>query len=366
MRVGFSTFSAQWRRALLGAVGICLGGVFLYLALRGLNASDVETTLKQVDRAWLTTSVGIYLGSIGLRCMRWGILLRAAGPVKWRHATEALITGFAANYVLPGRIGELFRADYARRIFNMSRFTSLGTIVVERTCDGVVVVCALWISSISIFSTRVAQHGASWVLGAASFASMVFGAALLLIVISRRIDLRRFGVIESLATGWDRLVSGMSSVMRGNAAATILCSIGIWTLEAAALGAMVRSFGVSLSFGETVMLLCLATLSTLVPTAPGYVGTYQLVFANVFKLFGASETVGVIIATAVQIFFFGTVTVIGVLILLSRSGVTLWRARGLSTGEYFPGRALATNQREPAKESGCSVEERQEAANCTR
>ncbi len=30
------------------------------------------------------------------------------------------MTGFAANYVLPGRAGELFRADYARRVFNMS------------------------------------------------------------------------------------------------------------------------------------------------------------------------------------------------------------------------------------------------------
>jgi hypothetical protein len=328
MRVGFSTLGAQWRHALLAAVGVCLGGAFLYMALQEVNANDVGITLKQVNRVWLAASVGIYLGSIGLRCLRWGILLRAAGSVKWRHATEALITGFAANYVLPGRVGELFRADYARRIFNMSRFTSLGTIVIERTCDGIVVVCALWISSISIFSTRTGQHGASWVLGAASFASVIFGTALLLIVISRRIDLRRFGVIESIAARWDRLVSGMSSVMRGNASATILCSIGIWTLEAAALGAIVRSFGVSLSFGETVMLLCLATLSTLVPTAPGYVGTYQLVFGNVFKLFDNSEITGIIAATAVQVFFFGTVTIIGVLVLLSRSGVTLWRARG--------------------------------------
>jgi glycosyltransferase 2 family protein len=327
MGVRFSTVGAQWRRVLVGAVGVCLGGLFLYLALKEVNTSDVETTVRQVNRAWLTASVGIYLCSIALRCLRWGILLRAAGSVKWRHATEALITGFAANYVLPGRIGELFRADYARRIFKMSRFTSLGTIVVERTCDGIVVVCALWISSISIFSTRIVQHGASWVLGVASFASMVFGAAVLLIAISGRIDLRQFGVIEGIAARWDRLVSGMSSVMRGNASATILCSIGIWTLESAALGAIVRSFGVSQSLAETVMLLCLATLSTLVPTAPGYVGTYQLVFGNVFKLFGNSETTGVIAATAVQIFFFGTVTILGVLILLSRSGVTLWRAR---------------------------------------
>ena len=49
-------------------------------------------------------------------------------------------------------------------------------------------------------------------------------------------------------------------------------------MEVLALASVVRSFGVSLSPPESLMLLGLASLSTLVPTAPGYVGTYQLVF----------------------------------------------------------------------------------------
>ena len=74
------------------------------------------------------------------------------------------------------------------------------------------------------------------------------------------------------------------------------------------------------------MLLALASLSTLVPTAPGYVGTYQLVFGNVFHIFGYPETIGIIAASAVQIFCFGTVTIFGGLVLLSRSSLTMWRA----------------------------------------
>src|SRR5215469_3852367 len=134
-----------WKRALLGAIGIVLGGLFLWLAMRHFKLTDIESAFRQLEVAWLATGVAAYIASIGLRCLRWGILLRATDNVKWRHAAEALLTGFAANYVLPWRVGELFRADYARRIFNMSRFTSLGTILVERICDGIVLVCALWI-----------------------------------------------------------------------------------------------------------------------------------------------------------------------------------------------------------------------------
>ena len=324
----------SWKRATLGGAGIALGGVFLWLALRNVEPATVLTTLRQVNGHWLVVAVAVYLTSIGLRCIRWGVLLRATDNVKWRHAAEALLTGIAANCVLPGRVGELFRADYARRIFHMSRFTSLGTIIVERVCDGIVLVCALWASLAWILFT-FAWSDISWIALIGATASGLFGIALAFILIAQRIELRRFGVPEGLAKRWDHLVRGISSVLRGNAASVVLCSIGVWALEALALGVLVRSLGVSLSPPEILMLLGLATLSTLVPTAPGYLGTYQLVFGHVFQLFGYSQTIGIIAATAVQVFCFGTVTILGGLVLLSRSGLTMWRAQKWVSPEGF-------------------------------
>ena len=51
-------------------------------------------------------------------------LLRRVAPVKFRHATEVLIIGFGSNYLLPARLGEVPRADYGGRLFEMSHFTS--------------------------------------------------------------------------------------------------------------------------------------------------------------------------------------------------------------------------------------------------
>jgi uncharacterized membrane protein YbhN (UPF0104 family) len=116
----------NWKRAVVAAAGIVLGATFLWLATRYIGPDETEKALREMDLKWLAAGVASYLAAIALRCLRWGILVRATGSVKWRHTTEALITGFAANYVLPGRVGELFRADYARRVFNMSRFTALG------------------------------------------------------------------------------------------------------------------------------------------------------------------------------------------------------------------------------------------------
>ncbi len=181
------------------------------------------------------------------------------------------MTGFAANYVLPGRVGELFRADYARRVFNKSRFTALGTIVVERVCDGVVLVCALWIGFAWILFTR-AREG----LGASGRCGCEYtlwrGADIHPAVAAHRLaSPRRDG---KHCTRWDQLIDGVASVLRGHATIVAACSIGVWSLEVLAPASVVRSFGVSLSPPECLMLLGLASLSTLVPTTPGYVGTF--------------------------------------------------------------------------------------------
>jgi glycosyltransferase 2 family protein len=325
-RSGQASVRRFWKRVFLGCAGIALGGLFFFLASRNVNMSDLQTTLRQTDAYWLSIGVALYLASISLRCVRWGILLRATGGLKWRHAAEALITGYSANYVLPGRLGEFFRADYARRVFNMSRFTALGTIVAERVCDGVILVLALWTSIAILFATRLPSADTPWVITVGAVSAIVFGAALVFILVSERIELRRFGILEGIAARWDRLVVGISSVLRGRTWAIVLCSVGIWSLEALTLASIVRSFGINLSAAEAAMLLGLASLSTLVPTAPGYIGTYQLVFGHVFRIFGYPDTIGFISASAIQILCFGTVTILGGLVLLSRSGLTMWRA----------------------------------------
>jgi len=76
----------------------------------------------------------------------------------------------------------------------------------------------LWSSLAWVFFTRFVPTGTSWILLLGTAASIVFSVALVFVLVARQIDLRRFGVPQGLATRWDRLVKGISSVLRGNAA----------------------------------------------------------------------------------------------------------------------------------------------------
>jgi uncharacterized protein (TIRG00374 family) len=314
--------------------GLAIGLLFLWLALRGINWAELQVVASRVRYPWLAVGVVLYLLSLVLRCLRWGILLRASGRVKWRHVFEALFTGFAANYLLPGRVGELFRAEYARRLFGMSRLTSFGTIVVERAFDGVILVGALWIGLWFVLSEFAAPESMlSWMLMAAAASSVVFGAACLFIIFARGLELHRFGVPELIAVHWSRLIDGVSSVAKANTVAVIALSLSIWVFEILALGSIVRAFTEPFSITQIMLLIALGSLSTLVPTAPAYIGTFQFVYAQVFSLLGQQPSIGIVVSTAIQIFCFGSVTIVGVLVLLSRGGIMMWRAFDLSAAK---------------------------------
>ena len=76
--------SRDLKRAVAGVLGVLVGGIFLWLALRHIDPRELKAALHEMDGTWLVTAVAIYLLSIGVRCLRWGVLLGATDNVKWR------------------------------------------------------------------------------------------------------------------------------------------------------------------------------------------------------------------------------------------------------------------------------------------
>ena len=88
----------NWKRAVVGAAGIVLGAMFLWLATRHIDPDEIQKALREMDLKWLMAGVASYLAAIALRCLRWGILVRATGSMKWRHTAE-LVDARAASIV---------------------------------------------------------------------------------------------------------------------------------------------------------------------------------------------------------------------------------------------------------------------------
>ena len=105
-------------------------------------------------------------------------------------------------------------------------------------------------------------------------------------------------------------------------------TLGVWSLEAAALACILHASRIDFHIFELLLVLGLANLGTLVPTAPAYLGSYQFSYAIAFSALGWSSAHGIAVATTAQAFLLLPATMLGILVLILRSmppAAAAWR-----------------------------------------
>jgi hypothetical protein len=89
---------------------------------------------------WLCLAVVGVGADLVFRALRWQRLIAPIHPVPLRRLSGYMLVGYLANNVLPARLGELVRSHYLGDREGISRSATLGTVVVERVVDTVVLV----------------------------------------------------------------------------------------------------------------------------------------------------------------------------------------------------------------------------------
>jgi uncharacterized protein (TIRG00374 family) len=297
----------RWGSVARGIIGIFIGAVFLWLALRQTSWEQVRIILSKSNLGWLLVALGFYAVDLLVRVSRWRVLLDDVKMLSFKSVGVALLIGYAANNVLPARLGELFRADFAGRHYSLSRSAVVGSIFVERVLDGLIVVVCLGLGRLFVPEQAVLSS-------LTTISALVFGGIFIALwLLSRKVGL---GWVERLPPAITRRILSFRqglSVMRGAGFGRVVSlSLIVWLFEGIMLWSVLKAVDISLGWQEMLSLIGVTSLSTLIPSAPGFVGTYQYAFAFTVKLFGYEPARGVAAATAIQIFLLGSVTLLGI------------------------------------------------------
>jgi uncharacterized protein (TIRG00374 family) len=331
------------RRALLRtALGIAISVAAGWILLRSV---DVPAAIDVLRGASLPI-VGVMLVSVFLdvasRAARWRALLAPIARVPYPHVLGYTFVGYLANNVLPARLGELVRSHALGEGEGVSRTTVLGTVVVERIVDTVIVVAlaagaVLVLGVGGIVSTAV-------VLGAAFVGVLVVGLAIAMV--SHRLPGadRVIGLIDRIPRVLDlgrRLREGLSVVSRPRTVAeALLFSAIAWGFSIFTFVLGGRAIGVDITLPQGALLSSGVALATIVPSAPGYLGTFELTAVGIATQFGVDRDAAFALALLVHaMILLGTS--IGGAISAARLGV------GLSIG----GNDEETTAREAAARS---------------
>jgi uncharacterized protein (TIRG00374 family) len=316
------------RRTLLRAtLGIGISLVAIWILLRSVDVGAALEVLSDANPAWIGLMAVTAFVDVAARAARWRWLLIPIKVVRYLRMLGYTLIGYLANNVLPARLGELVRSHAAGEGEGISRTTVLGTVVVERLVDTVIVV-GLAALAVVVLSVRGVMTSAV-LLGAAFVALLVLGLALAM-ALHRLPGADR---VAAFMTRWPRIVELARRLREGLAVAgrpgtlvgALAFSAVAWTASIGTALAAGQAVGVELTLAQATLMTAGVALVTIVPSGPGYVGTFELTAVSILTTFGIDPDSAFALALLVHAMILA-VTSIGGVISALRLGV------GLDTG----------------------------------
>lgn len=325
----YVTLIAMFKNKMLW-LGIVISVALLVLVFYGTDFRAMLAVFRSANYGYVLPALAFYFVGVFLRAVRWHFLLRSVKPIAYTRLFQITIIGYMANDVLPFRIGELARAYLLGQTEQISKASTLVTIVLERIFDGVTML--LFIGVASFFLPLEEWIRTMLLIGSVMFATVV---VVLVMVASfrERFDHLIHRLLQRLPERWgarglkliDSFFHGLS-VLRNpvDAFLALLFSILAWACEAGMYAVIALGFGIALTFPVFILTTAVANLVTIVPSTPGYVGVFHAAVKAVLTFFGVEAN----LATSYAFFLHAMLIVPVVLLGL----VLMWRL-GLSLGQ---------------------------------
>lgn len=263
------------RQRTLGVLGAVLSIACLVALVVWAAHQDAPTLPSTAGPlAELGGAIAFYLAGCAVRAERWFELLRYNGAQPSRaDAYGLLAVANAGNNILPARAGDALRVVLITPRAQTDARTAIGTVVAERVLDVVVLVGLFVVLAYGVLGGIAMPSFGRLLFAALIVGVLLAGCAAAAWVLHRRGHLKR--VIAFLAP-----MGEATRNLRSNHGLRLLgITFGIWGLEWIAWWLVARSAALDLDPLEVGYLMGLASVFALVPSGPGYVGTFDAAIA---------------------------------------------------------------------------------------
>jgi len=279
-------------------VGIIISIIFLYLALRGLDLEHVWAAMQSASYLWLLPGIAVYFVGVWVRAWRWKALLRPLRSISTTAMFPVVTIGYMGNNIFPARAGELLRSVILRDREEVPVSASLATIIVERIFDGMIMLGFVFLNLPELVRISGDTGFAANVQNIAIWASAAFIAALLVFLLAAMFPRTTERILDTLLdrlmiARWregarsliKRFLTGIQALHSPQEVLIFfLVTAVIWLLETGKYWFVMRAFPFEISFTSLMLINGFVNLATMLPSAPGYVGTFD---APAIALLGA-------------------------------------------------------------------------------
>jgi len=315
--------NTQYRRLLLG---FTLAAIFLYLAFGQLEWGSIGAAVSSARRGPLLLALVFLIFGFWTRITRWWWMLRVFEPeLPLGNCIRPFLISMAVNNTLPFRAGDVFRTVGFRDELRSPAMRVLGTLVVERLLDLLVLLAFFFIGFIGLSSVAVNQLPPLFVNATITIAAACLIGLLTLLLLPHQVQkvfrwsYRRWLGHNAAASTQARLqqLFGALSLLRSPKLSLQLLALTIiaWTFEGGVFAAVAWSLQADSAPLGPWFSLALGTLATLIPSSPGYVGTFDYFTMLGLISYGCDRETAAVFTLLVHLFLWVPVTLVGAIFL---------------------------------------------------
>lgn len=316
---------AQWFRHVFGGVITLL---CLFVLFHQVDVKETLAALAGFQASYLLFGVVSLASGYALRIARWSMMLRATGStVTFSDCSAPFLGSIALNNILPLRLGDVVRALVFPKSLGISKATATSSIIIERLVDLMALLACLAIGLFAVQSIEVPIDLKRTAVSLASAGGIVlvvgllFSGAIARFLIGIAANRKQAGssVYAWYLAALGSLLHGFDVMLRPALLIALLAiSMLIWIAEAGLFYFVLLGAGVDASILSALLVMALATLSTLVPSSPGYVGPFHLAAFTAVSMLGAASAQAGSSAVIVHLALWVPTTIAGALAIWLR------------------------------------------------
>lgn len=325
------------------ALSVAVSILFLWLAVQGVDWGELRTALARAHYVWILPIFPLIIATLVVRGLRWQVLLQPVGRPPLRTLIAATNIGFTANMLLPLRVGEVIRPLLVSRKENLPLGSVLATILLERIFDMFTILFLFGVSSVGMASAGVAvsEDVQNWGVRLGVLALLLGGGVVFVRwqeqlalriaeTVLKPLPLKLSKPIDDFFRGFVRALEVLASPL--DFLRLLGWSLCLWLVITAMylFGLLAFDIQAPLFMGAVVVTVIVA-IAISAPSAPGYIGAFQLGCILSLSMFGVDKTDALAYSIVEHVTQFIAVVLCGVY-SLAREGMTLRQISGEGDG----------------------------------
>jgi glycosyltransferase 2 family protein len=295
---------------------------FFFIAIRDFNLTNFTNTIVGVKIEFIFLAVISQIIGSYIRSTRWNVFFFQTKNYKFNSSVGKYyyFIGNSLNNIIPFRFGDLYRVLSFSIETGTKKSKTLFLILYERVWD-LLIAMLFFLISLNYYKSHVLNFFQSDLLIIAIYTIFIFLTLILFlpkfllnacVLLSFKINFLQKPLLRFFLSLKDQLTPRKSFDL-------LVRTIIGWTFEILYYFFILLAMSIRLDIVGVFLIFSVTTLSTLIPSSPGFVGTFHFFNKSTLVLLGINPTLAISSSIISHLILWVNITVCGLVLFLFKN-----------------------------------------------